>query len=374
MTKHSSLTTHHSSVPFYVTGGTLSRDALSYVMRQADDDLFTGLVQGQFCYVLTSRQMGKSSLMVRTAARLREAGAGVVLLDLTAIGQNLTAEQWYNGLLTQMGQQLELEDELEEFWDAHPKLGPLQRWMRAISRVLLPRYPGPVAIFVDEIDAVRSLPFSTDSGFVRATNALEFFWRLQRAEWGAVIEVESETPIELPPVALNIPAGVTVRGSRRGLAPGAELYWSDEVDHHRLAIEGDYVRITGLRFRGPSRSTDDDLPWSLGIQVNEKFFRASSSGDLALHSRRYPSRSLDAQARKKSSASVRSAVSSNGFCAAEAPVEAEGADFSVLHFSVRRKTQKSSKRAFPLAISASIPASIGERGKGRRADSSWRHQ
>ncbi len=115
--------------------------------------------------MLTSRQMGKSSLMVRTAARLREAGAGVVLLDLTAIGQNLTAEQWYSGLLTQTGQQLELEDELEEFWDSHPKLGPLQRWMQAIRRVLLPRYQGPVVIFVDEIDAVRSLPFSTDEFF-----------------------------------------------------------------------------------------------------------------------------------------------------------------------------------------------------------------
>jgi len=165
MTNHSSLVTHQPSVPFYVTGGTLSRDAQSYVTRQADNDLYEGLAQGQFCYVLTSRQMGKSSLMVRTAARLREAGAGVVLLDLTAIGQNLTAEQWYNGLLTQIGQQLELDDELEDFWEAHPKLGSLQRWTQAIRRALLPRYMGPVVIFVDEIDAVRSLPFSTDEFF-----------------------------------------------------------------------------------------------------------------------------------------------------------------------------------------------------------------
>jgi hypothetical protein len=165
MTNYSTLSTHHSSAPFYVTGGTLSRDALSYVTRQADGDLYSGLTQGQFCHVLTSRQMGKSSLMVRTAARLRESGAGVVLLDLTAIGQNLTAEQWYSGLLTQIGQQLELDDELEGVWDAHPKLGPLQRWMQVIRRGLLPRYPGPVVIFIDEIDAVRSLSFSTDEFF-----------------------------------------------------------------------------------------------------------------------------------------------------------------------------------------------------------------
>ncbi len=151
--------------PFYVTGGTLSRDALCYVTRQADRELYDCLRKGSFSYVLTARQMGKSSLMVRTASRLRDEGVGVVVLDLTAIGQNLSAEQWYGGLLTQVAQQLGLEDELEEFWDSHPGLGPLQRWMQAIRRVVLPRYPGRVVIFIDEIDAVRSLPFSTDEFF-----------------------------------------------------------------------------------------------------------------------------------------------------------------------------------------------------------------
>ena len=97
---------------FYVTGGTLRQDAACYVERQADKDLLDGLLRGEFCYVLTSRQMGKSSLMVRTAGKLREQGTHVVVLDLTAIGQNLTPEQWYDGLLVRLGRQLDLEDEL----------------------------------------------------------------------------------------------------------------------------------------------------------------------------------------------------------------------------------------------------------------------
>src|SRR3989442_67878 len=150
---------------FYVTGGTLRPDAPSYVERQADLDLFEGLLKGEFCYVLTSRQMGKSSLMVRTANKLRAQGVSVIALDLTAIGQNLTPEQWYDGLVLRMGRQLRLEDELEDFWRDNAQFGPGQRMFTVIREVALSKKSGPLVVFVDELDTVRSLPFSTDEFF-----------------------------------------------------------------------------------------------------------------------------------------------------------------------------------------------------------------
>jgi hypothetical protein len=150
---------------FYVTGGTLQPDAPSYVERHADKELFQWLRESEFCYVLTSRQMGKSSLMVRTCNRLRLGQIQVVALDLTAIGLNLTPEQWYDGLLLRLGRQLRLEDELEVYWQDHQRLGPVQRLFSAIRELVLPQRPGQLVVFIDEIDTVRSLPFSTDEFF-----------------------------------------------------------------------------------------------------------------------------------------------------------------------------------------------------------------
>jgi hypothetical protein len=76
---------------FYIIGGTMGGDSPSYVKRAADDQLYDGLLAGNFCYVLTSHQMGKSSLMVRVAERLRAADVVVVSFELVRVGTAETA-------------------------------------------------------------------------------------------------------------------------------------------------------------------------------------------------------------------------------------------------------------------------------------------
>ena len=57
-----------------------------WVPRFADAELFECLKRGEFCYVLSSRQMGKSSLMVATRERLAAASIRSVEIDLTKMG------------------------------------------------------------------------------------------------------------------------------------------------------------------------------------------------------------------------------------------------------------------------------------------------
>ena len=150
---------------FFVIGGALSSEAPSYVPRHADRELIAALRAGEFCYVLTPRQMGKSSLMVRTVAQLRAEAVDAAVIDLTAIGLNVSADQWYRGLLTELGEQLDLEDEVRDLWQRHDALAPTQRWQRTLRDLIRNGRPRSLVIFIDEIDAVRSLPFHTDEFF-----------------------------------------------------------------------------------------------------------------------------------------------------------------------------------------------------------------
>ena len=229
---------------FYITGGTLPLAAESYVVRQADTQLFDGLHRGEFCYVLDTRQMGKSSLMVRTARRLKEEGRRVVVLDLTALGQNLSVEQWYAGLLGRTAAQTGQMAELLAFWKEHRDLGPMQRFLEALRQVLLTPPPGAdsvadLILFVDEIDAVRSLPFSADEFFagirecynrrpqdpefarltfcllgVAAPTDLVRDTRLSPFNIGRRIELRDFTPAEAEPLAGGLVRGGAGRALR----------------------------------------------------------------------------------------------------------------------------------------------------------------
>ncbi len=150
---------------FYQVAGTLAADIPSYVIRAADEELHQQVRAGKFCYVLTTRQMGKSSLMIRTAERLRAEGTLVANVDLTGIGgdeQSITADQWYYGIAYAILTSLGLDEDLDAWWDRRARLPALQRLMFFLRELVLAKTTTPVVIFVDEIDTTLNLSFADD--------------------------------------------------------------------------------------------------------------------------------------------------------------------------------------------------------------------
>ncbi|MEE3717236.1 AAA-like domain-containing protein [Tumidithrix elongata RA019] len=154
---------------YYQVGGSLTSNNHSYITRQSDLDLYEALKQDEFCFVLNSRQMGKSSLLVRTRHRLQQEGYACTVVDMTNIGSdNITPLQWYKGIVTDLWRGFKplRKFDLKTWWNDESDLSLLQRLSRFIDDVLLNEIPDQkIVIFIDEIDSILSLPFPVDDFF-----------------------------------------------------------------------------------------------------------------------------------------------------------------------------------------------------------------
>lgn len=134
----------------------------TYVEREADHRLFSELLERHYCFLLTARQMGKSSLIVRTRDRLRMYGIAAATLDITVMGKGTTQQQWYFGHADEIARELGLSERWESWWEEEDGLGDAQRFGRFLTDFVLEEIGSDVVIFIDEIDSTIGLPYSDD--------------------------------------------------------------------------------------------------------------------------------------------------------------------------------------------------------------------
>lgn len=147
-----------------IAGGTLEPTDPSYIERLADQELLEGLERQEFCFILSSRQMGKSSLLAKASHSLRKKGWRVAVLDMTEIGTEgglVHPNIWYKNVCDILLQRTGSRLSLTELWDETDSKTNSRRFYEVLTK-LTKESDAPLAILVDEIDSTISLPFTDD--------------------------------------------------------------------------------------------------------------------------------------------------------------------------------------------------------------------
>ncbi|MCB0178488.1 MAG: AAA-like domain-containing protein, partial [Anaerolineae bacterium] len=147
----------------FTVGGAVQANQGTYIKRPADDTLLEACRAGEFCYVLASRQIGKSSLMNAVAEKLNHEGIRTARIDLNRIGKIPDADRWYFSLITDLADRLNLKIDTQTWWQKIPsKSTATQKFSLFLRRMVLETIKQPVVIFIDEIDMTLGLSFTDD--------------------------------------------------------------------------------------------------------------------------------------------------------------------------------------------------------------------
>lgn len=151
------------AAPLPVPGGTLDVDDKWYLPRQTDATALSLIQQpGQTLTIKGPRQMGKSSLLMRTVKAGMDLGKRVALLDFQLVDEDskLHPDLFFRRFASWVAEQLNLPDSVDAFWNA--AYSSPQNCTRYMEQHILAPLGGPCIVAIDETDAIFQTVFSQD--------------------------------------------------------------------------------------------------------------------------------------------------------------------------------------------------------------------
>lgn len=187
----------------YRVGGALTWSDPTYVTRQADEELYNTVQQGRFCQVLSPRQIGKSSLRLRTSHRLQQVGYRCVSVQATQLevtedeydiqshGQQATP--WDKPLIALIWQALGLTQADQLFLETVPEAIPAAVADEAAIRAA--GKPADLAVADCEADHSRAAVVEALSVWLNATAHLSCAQRLEKFAQVLLLGVSNAAPV-----------------------------------------------------------------------------------------------------------------------------------------------------------------------------------
>jgi multisubunit Na+/H+ antiporter MnhE subunit len=155
----SQLTRAPSEKPY----GAIPMASKFYIKRPEDDKLHHAIASHDSVILIRgSRQVGKTSLLVRGLQMARDAGMQVWFTDLQSFGDTAFADikTFYVTLAQDLANQAQVDGSLDLLWDT--KFVPNKNFEDYLCKHLLPQITSPVLWAIDEADQLLRQPFSGD--------------------------------------------------------------------------------------------------------------------------------------------------------------------------------------------------------------------
>lgn len=224
------MTAAQSNSKYYVVGGPVQANRDCYVLRESDMTLYTRLAEGDYCHVLAPPNTGKTSLMARTANRMRADGARVATVDLGNISSRDMSDdvgRWYYSVAYRICRELRIRSDMQTWWQERAGLTNMHRLREFFLDVVLAETEERVVIFIDRIEAALGQRFAsalltairacydaraTDPDYERLTFAM-----LGSASVGQLVPGGHDSPFDIS-VAVDL-SDFTLNEVRQ-LAPG----------------------------------------------------------------------------------------------------------------------------------------------------------